>query len=453
MRKGRVALLFVCALLLVGNGSFCFAAAKGAAKSSSKVSSELTRDTRALFGHNVDGLQPVTISVCNDAPFNSLSDVMFVNFMKLVEAESKGKIKFDAHRFGSLYRQNEYGKVVNMGTIDMANIAKGSLMRSQRAFSPWLIGYVWKNPEHPISMASSQEWYDVENRLLKEKWNLKLLTGWNYGNWDYWSKKEVKSMDGFRGKKIWTYGDLPSAYIAAWGGTPVNKSYSELYMAYYNDVVNIVSGSISLYHDYKFYEGGKYCLNMPAYPPGAITHHYGGIYMNGNKWNALPAAYKKIILDAVDLWTWNHSYEMLCMEKLQFYRLVNQYKIIDVGIATKYPKEYEKIKNAAVEAGKKFVFKQGCTEAEWNEARGLVAKYGDPKYTAQYSWWYKKAWAESNRRLAEVRKALTAGKSWRDAYDMFHAKSQYEWTAEQVKNAWMATPRVKVSWSEESRLQ
>ncbi|MBN1663442.1 MAG: TRAP transporter substrate-binding protein DctP [Deltaproteobacteria bacterium] len=459
MKKTKLWVIFsLAALFLIGTVAVSFAAAKPAkavkkASAGASAAVESTRDTRTLFGHNVEGLKPVKIVWAGDSPFGTLGDASLMNFVKLVDAESKGKIKIDVHRFGSLYRGSDFPKVLPIGTIDMAGINKGQLMSRENGYAPWLIGYIWKSPEHLLAVPASAEWYEMEEKLAKGKWNIKPLVLSCIGNWDYFAKKPVTSMKGFGGKKVWTYGDLSSAYINAWGGTPVAKSASEMYMAFYQDALNIISFTIIGILDYKFYEGGKYWVNMPVYPPGSVGIHYVQIYMNRDKWNSLPTAYKKIILDACDLMSWVGTWEILCAEKLAWYRLQNQYKMIDCGISTKYPKEYEKIKAAAVAAGKKFVFDRGATQQQWDEAQSILTKYADPKYTSKYSWWFKLAWAEADRRVVDVQKKLKEGKSWAEAYDPYLFKHRYAWTAEQIKEQWSAVPRVKWEWNEATRLQ
>jgi hypothetical protein len=140
------------------------------------------------------------------------------------------------------------------------------------------------------------------------------------------------------------------------------------------------------------------------------------------------------------------------MERLHLYRLINQYKVVDLGIATKHPKEYEKIKKAAVEAGKKFVFDRGTTQQQWDDAQAILNKYADPKHTSRYTWWYKLAWAEADRRVKVIQKDLAAGKSWDEAFDQFHPKHRYDWSVERIKKEWNAMPRVKWDWDEAARL-
>ncbi|MBN1663437.1 MAG: TRAP transporter substrate-binding protein DctP [Deltaproteobacteria bacterium] len=444
-------------LFLIGAVGLCFAAPQKTApakKAPAGISAaEPTRDTRTLFGHDVEGLAPVSIVWATDATFGTLGDACAVSFKKLVEAESKGKIKIDLHRFGSLYRGNDIPKVLPIGTIQMGGIHKGNLMTREMGYAPWIIGYIWKSPEHLLAVPTSAEWYEMEERLAKDKWNIKPLALSCVGNWDYFSKTPFKSMKDFGGKKVWSYGELANAYIGAWGGTPVMKSTSEMFMAYYQGALEVI-GMIRIgILDYKLYEGGKYWVNIPVYPPRSMGIHYAANYMNRDKWNSLPTAYKKIILDASDLMSWVGTWEIMSQDEMAWYRLQHQYKMTDCAISTKYPKEYEKIKAAAVEAGKKFLLKRGVAEQQWNEAQAFLAKYADPKITSRYSWWYKLAWAEADRRLADVQKSLKEGKSWEEAYKPYLFKNMYDWDVERIKKEWSAVPRVKWEWNEATRLQ
>lgn len=454
MQRVRLWIVFSLTLLLViGSTGLALAQKGGKAKKEPVKSNASTRDTRQLFGHNVDGLKPVTLIFASDGVFNSLGDVLTINVVKLIEAESQGKIKIDLHRHGSLYKTNDMPKVIPIGTVHIGGINKGLLMSRENGYAPWIIGYIWKSPEHLMALACSKEWYELEDRLAKGKWNLKPLVSANMGNWDYWSKTEIKSMKDFGGKKVFSYGELSNAYVAAWGGTPVMKSFGEMYMAFYSGSINVMSSSVGLFHDYKFYEGGKYYLHMPIYPPDAVGLHYYQIYMNRDKWNTLPEAYKRIILDAFDLMSWAGTYEGLCMQKLNLYRLINQHKVVDVGIATKYPQEYEKIKKAASEAGKKYVFSRGVTQKQWDETQSILNKYADPKISGKYAWWFNLVRAESARRVNLIKSQLAAGKSWEEAYDQFHPKHRYNWSVEKIKKEWTASPRVKWEWDQNTRLQ
>jgi TRAP-type C4-dicarboxylate transport system substrate-binding protein len=413
-----------------------------------------TRDNRKLFGHNVEGLPPVKLIMCSDSAFGTLGDVQAYIFERMVKEESKGKIQIDHHRFGSLYKSTDWTKTIPMGTIDMGTINIGFLMTKCPDYAPWVIAYIWNNPEHMFSVSGSPEWYESQNNLAAKFWGMKPLSHIAYGNWDYWANVPIKSMKDFRGKRFWSYGELPNAYIMSWGGSPVILARAERYMAYYKKTLDGISSSSTLYFENKEYEAGKYWLHMPTYPPGSVGFHYVQLYIGLKKWQTLPEAYKRIILDAADVYSWNSIWEMLALEKASEYQMVHDLGVIDVGISTKNPQEYKVICDTAVEAGRVYAKqKRGVTDAQWDAAKAILKKYGDPKITSQYTWWYEAAWAESDRRVQGALKRIKAGENKAKVWESYHPKRQYELPYEKLKEEWLNTPRAVRNWPMDLRLK
>lgn len=428
-------------------------ATKAAAAKAAESEWPATRDNRKLFGYNVEGLKPVKLIMCSDSAFGTVGDANAVIFQRMVEEESKGKIKIDHHRFGSLYVSTDWPKVIPMGTIDMGTINKGYLMPRAPEYVPWVIAYIWNSPEHMLTVTGSPEWYAMED-TLSAKLDMKPLSHVAYGNWDYWANVPVKTMADFKGKRFWSYGELSNAYIQSWGGSPVILARAETYMSYYKKAIDGVSSSSTAYFENKFYEGGKYWLNMPTYPPHSVGFHYVQLYMNLKKWKSLPEAYKRIILDAADVYSWNSIWEILCLEASSEYQMIHDYGLIDLGIATKNPKEYKLICETAVEAGRKYgMEKRGVTQAQWDAAKAILKKYGDPKIEAQYAWWHKMAWAENARRINEALKRIKAGEDKAKVWESYHPRRFYEMPYEKVKAEWLKVPRCVRDWPMEARLK
>jgi len=233
----------------------------------------------------------------------------------------------------------------------------------------------------------------------------------------------------------------------------VIQARAELYMSYYRKAIDGISQSSTGYLDYKYYECGKYWLHMPTYPPGSVGFHYVQLYMNRDRWNKLPEVYKKIILDAADVYSWASIWEILCLERVSEYRLVHDHGVIDVGIATKTPNEYRRICNAAVAAGKEYAMKRGVSEEEWNKAVAIKEKYADPEICAQYTWWYKAAWAEADRRLEDATKRIEAGEDADKVWASLHPARFYDVPYEQMKAELLSIPRCVRNWPMELRLK
>ena len=416
------------------------------------VFGQSNRDTRTLFGHNVDGLKPVKLIFASYGRANSVMNAGDQLFAKLVENESQGKIQIDMHLNASLYKMTDIPKVLARGTIDIGAINKGFLMTREPGYGPWVVAYQWKSAEHMFSATSSSEWAEMEEQLSKKKWRIKPICQVPSGQWDYWSSTPIKTMKDFRGKRVWSYGQLSNAYIRSWGGTPVIKSVSEMYMAYRKGDLHAISFSPNGYGEAKFYEGGKYRIGVPPIPPRAMANHYQYLYMNRKSWDKLPDAYKKIFLDAGDLMTWFMIWETYAVTSVWDYRLVAEKGVTDLGMVTKTPAEYQKVADAAIAAGKKFVFSRGVTQQQWDNAQVILAKYGKDEYTSQFSWWYKLAEVEAGRRLEIMKKAAAAGKS-DAAFKQIHVNRILEKSYAEQKAYMESIPRLARDWDMKLRMK
>jgi TRAP-type C4-dicarboxylate transport system substrate-binding protein len=425
---------------------------------------------RTFFGYNVEGLDPVSLIYCSDSPFGTTGDVFALMFETMVEKESTDKagvvhIDVKHYRSGSLYNGVQIVTQIPLGTVDMGSINTGYLQTKTPEFCPWAIAYTWKSPEQLYSVTCSREWYKSQLDLYTRDWNEIPLHHAPYGNWDYWSSTAMHTINDFKGKTFWSYGELANNYLASWGATGVILARAEEYMAYYRGALDGISGSVVVYQDYKYYECGKYWLHMPTYPPGSTGFHYVQFVINAKKWATLPEAYKRIIIDAADI-VWSAMiWEMLCEERAAEWKLVHLYGMYDMGIATNTPEEYQKICDAAVAAGKNYTInKMKVPEATWNEVRAFVDAKGDPKITADYTWWYTACWAEADRRVNEAFADIKAGTPQDQAFDKVHPKRYYDMLGandadkvtnenyQKVKAALIATPRPVNDWPLEWKL-
>jgi TRAP-type C4-dicarboxylate transport system substrate-binding protein len=413
---------------------------------------------RKFFGYDVTGLAPVTLIYCSDSPYGSTGDAFALIFETMVEKESKGQIDIKGYRSGSLYTSTQWSTQLPLGTMDLCNQNQGYLQTKTVEIVPWSIAYFWKSPEHLYALTTTREWYKMQVDLLTRDWNMVPLHHSPYGNWDYWAAKPMTKLEDFRGTTFWSYGELANRYLASWGSTGVILAQAEEYMAYYRGAIDGISGSSIVYHDYKYYECGKYWLHMPTYPPGSTGFHYVAFVVNAKKWATLPDAYKRIINDASDL-VWSVMiWEMLCEEKTAEWKLVHMYGVIDMAIATKTPAEYQRICDAAIAAGKNYALvTRKMDPAVYAAAEAFKNARGDPKICADYTWWYKAVWAEGDRRLSEATTRIKAGEPQDKVFDSLHPRRFYAMLDktggyEELKAYFLSVPRVVNDWPLEWKL-
>jgi len=420
---------------------------------------------RTFFGYDVTGLAPVSLIYCSDNPFGSTGDVFALMLETMIEKESKGQIDVKHYRHGSLYNGVQVITQLPLGTVDMTTMNCGYMQTKTPEFVPWTIAYTWKSPEHLYSLTCSREWYKSQLDLYTRDWNSIPLHHMPYGNWDYWSSKAMYKMEDFKGKTFWSYGELANNYLASWGATGVILARAETYMAYYRGAVDGISGSSIVYHDYKYYECGKYWLHMPTYPAGSTGFHYVELAINKKKWDSLPEAYKKILIDAADLLGSAMIWEMLAEERTAEWKLIHLYGMYDLGISTKTPAEYQRICDAAVAAGKKYALEKMKVNPDYYaQVEKFRNEKGDPKITADYTWWYTAAWAGADRRTNDAFARIKAGENQDKVFDSIHPKRFYgmlgaesadkvtDENYQKVKAALIATPSVVHDWPLEWKL-
>jgi TRAP-type C4-dicarboxylate transport system substrate-binding protein len=97
------------------------------------------------------------------------------------------------------------------------------------------------------------------------------------------SKKPIEKVADFKGVKIRATGNTANI-VTALGGTPVGMPINETYDALSRGVVDATCAAFDALKDWKFAEVAKYSIDSPGF---GFTGSFL-VFMNKNKWNALP---------------------------------------------------------------------------------------------------------------------------------------------------------------------
>jgi TRAP-type C4-dicarboxylate transport system substrate-binding protein len=122
------------------------------------------------------------------------------------------------------------------------------------------------------------------------------LVYWFVTQWDpangIWSKREVNTLDDFKGLKVRVGGYLPTAGIKAMGASPVTIAGSELAPAMMAGTIDAVLTSLGYGYSIGLAKVSKAFTLTPLSPTWtAVT------VMNAKKFDELPADLKKVIID------------------------------------------------------------------------------------------------------------------------------------------------------------
>lgn len=204
-------------------------------------------------------------------------------FADAVDKRTKGAVKVKIHWGGSVAKINEIPDAVGKGLGDMGDVV-----------TPYFPDKLPVN--NAISFFIPQPHSSAELGMLMEKWNGKYpqfageLARYNlkaigfrplepYG---MICTKPIRSLDGFKGKRIRSYGFALPALIKALGATPVSMGTPETYEALQRGILDCSPIGPNLAHGWKLDEVAKYYVDVPL---GASWGHL--IVVNLNSWKSL----------------------------------------------------------------------------------------------------------------------------------------------------------------------
>jgi tripartite ATP-independent transporter DctP family solute receptor len=211
-------------------------------------------------------------------------------FAERVKQLSNGRVKIEVYAAGTLFTAKDLTKALPSGAADMGL----SLVSLWSGLVP-----AANFPEMPLFFDGwSHAWrvYDSEvGDILKkdmEKVGVKVLFWLQDGKAGFASKRPLKTLDDFKGKRIRAPGELASHTIKYLGGAPTFLGGGEVYLALQRGTVDGAISSLTSFCDRKYYEVTKY-VTEPDFMFGLY-----GAFINLSKWNSLPADVQKVLLTA-----------------------------------------------------------------------------------------------------------------------------------------------------------
>ena len=278
-----------------------------------------------------------------------------VDFMKNVEAETGGRVKFKFYHTGQLYKGKEEFGALERGDIDMA--APNDLYHT--GIVPELgisnLPFLWKDPASMQKSLDAGLWdLGIKEKLAAHN---QIVLGMAAGGpYQIYSKNfKVTAPEDMKGKKWGVSGSTASKAMELLGGSPTTMSSGELYMALQRGTIDGTTRPLITGLGRKLYE----VVDHLSVTNMAFFTCYMAI--NKQKWDSLPADVQKIMIKAGK----QRDHQQLEMLQAFMDDAVRQYKEkgVDVHIAT--PKELavfsEKMVpvydwwNAKVPEGKKYI--------------------------------------------------------------------------------------------------
>ena len=222
-------------------------------------------------------------------------------FVKRVAEITDNKFQIQSFAAGEIVPGLQVLDAVSNGTVEMGNTALYYYWGKDPAFTFGTSLPFGLNTRAHISWLRFGGGMDMLNDLLKEYKCVGVPTGSTGAQMGGWFRKEIKSMDDFKGLKF-RVGGFAGTIIAKVGGVPQQIAGGDIYPALEKGTIDAAEW-VGPYDDEKlgFVKVAKYYY-YPGWWEGTGQGHN---IMNIEKWNALPKHYQAAIETAsYDTFTW-----------------------------------------------------------------------------------------------------------------------------------------------------
>ena len=211
-----------------------------------------------------------------------------IEFKNAMEKYSGGNITVTLYANGELGTVPENDQALREGTIQIGSGTTGGLVDPSLSYfdCPNLVD---SNEQALAMMSRDGDLYKFTEKKYEDI-GMKMLSIVPGGFRETSSNKPVRSYEDLKGLKIRTLENpVAIAYWQSWGCTPTPISFSDLYLALQQGLVEAQENAYDTIVASALYEQQKYVVN---------THHvimWSGMYMNLDFYNSLPDDYKELV--------------------------------------------------------------------------------------------------------------------------------------------------------------
>ncbi len=222
------------------------------------------------------------------------SVMMITRIAKQVAEKSQGRIEIQAYPASQLGSSKDQIEAVALGTQQMVTEGAANFGQWVPSISVIEAPYVWRDDAHLTKVMSGPVGQDL-NKQLVEKRGMRILGTTYYGVRQLTTtNKAVRTAADMKEFKLRVpENEVFLAMARAWGAKPTPMTFSELYLALRQNVVDGQENPLPTIDSGKFFEVQKYLV---------LTGHILTprlVVINGKFWQGLPAADQKLVADAV----------------------------------------------------------------------------------------------------------------------------------------------------------
>lgn len=241
-------------------------------------------------------LEPVELIYGNGAALGAAGDLWGLEFCKIVEKKTNGKLKVAYFPNMQLGNDSEMQQQMLAGDIDIVSLQTAPTTPFVPEVAVFDLPLVFAKYDAATidKVLNDSPFNELINKAYAKAGliNLGFLQGATFR--EMTSNKEIRSIEDFKGIKIRTMDN--KFHLAFWrslGANPTPLPFPELFMSLQQGVVEAQENANDTNVSAKFYEVQKYLVN---------THHIlylNQFLMNKSKFDSLDPAYQKAIRESV----------------------------------------------------------------------------------------------------------------------------------------------------------
>jgi len=237
------------------------------------------------------------------APIGDLIDLTNKHFVDLVNEKSDGRVKIVFYPAAQLGGDLSQIESVISGSQDLFGGGIDWLSHWEKDFGINAYGFTFRDADHKLKFLKSPLFEEIKERFESQVGAKIVGTPIPLGRRILFCKKPILKIDDIQGVKM----RVPeiATILATWkaiGTSPTRVTWTEVYMALMQGVVDATEGPIASVYQEKFHEVAPYA----TYTNHWITEHF--FLMSGDAWDSLPQDLQQIFADAaVEAGSWGHE--------------------------------------------------------------------------------------------------------------------------------------------------
>jgi TRAP-type C4-dicarboxylate transport system substrate-binding protein len=206
---------------------------------------------------------------------------------KRFNERAKGEYVIEVYAGGALAKLPEYFDAVRIGAVEMEFSNWGMFSFLDPRMGLLEVPFLFNN-NHATS-AGMKLLLPLYDQILQEKFNAKGIAMMNTGGLGLWSKKPIKTLEGWKGLLTASVSPITSVLIKDLGGSPVTIVFFETYEALAKKTVDAAAQSAHGGVVFQFPDVCKYFTAFYSVPASA------GYSINLDVWKKMPPHIQKIL--------------------------------------------------------------------------------------------------------------------------------------------------------------